>query len=45
MKSMHTRRAVNWLMTGLCALALGVALVPLVSLLWLVICTSSGSPA
>jgi len=37
MKSMHTRRAVNWLMTGVCALALGIALVPLVSLLWLVI--------
>ena len=31
------RRAINWLMTGLCALALLVALVPLVSLLWLVI--------
>jgi phosphate transport system permease protein len=31
------RRAVNWTMTGLCALALVLALVPLVSLLWLVI--------
>jgi len=28
---------VNWLMTGLCGLSLGIALVPLVSLLWLVI--------
>jgi len=37
MKSLATRRAVNWIMTGLCALALAVALVPLVSLLWLVI--------
>src|SRR6185436_9142645 len=31
------RRAVNWLMTGLCGLSLGIALIPLVSLLWLVI--------
>ena len=37
MKSLAARRAVNWIMTGLCALALAVALVPLVSLLWLVI--------
>ncbi|HYS07910.1 MAG TPA: phosphate ABC transporter permease PstA [Myxococcales bacterium] len=37
MKSLARRRAVNWLMTGLCALALSAALVPLVSLLWLVI--------
>jgi len=37
MKSIAGRRAVNWLMTGLCALALAVAMVPLVSLLWLVI--------
>src|SRR5947207_1585622 len=31
------RRAVNLIMTGVCGLALAVALVPLVSLLWLVI--------
>ena len=31
------RRIINWLMTGLCGLALLVALVPLISLLWLVI--------
>ena len=37
MKSLATRRAVNWIMTGLCGLALVIALVPLVSLLWLVI--------
>jgi len=37
MKSLARRRAVNWLMTGLCALALAGALIPLVSLLWLVI--------
>ena len=37
MNSLAARRAVNWIMTGLCALALAVALVPLVSLLWLVI--------
>jgi len=37
MKSLATRRAVNWIMTGLCGLALAIALVPLVSLLWLVI--------
>ena len=37
MKSLAGRRAVNWLMTGLCALALAAAMVPLVSLLWLVI--------
>src|SRR5262249_27010159 len=37
MKSIVRGRAVNWVMTGLCALALGVALVPLISVLWLVI--------
>jgi len=37
MKSLVRRRAVNWVMSGLCALALGVALVPLISVLWLVI--------
>src|SRR5207245_6294187 len=37
MNSLAARRAVNWIMTGLCALALAVALVPLVSLLWLVV--------
>ncbi len=37
MKSLAARRAVNWIMTGLCGLALAIALVPLVSLLWLVI--------
>ena len=37
MKSVAGRRAVNHLMTGLCAVALAAALVPLVSLLWLVI--------
>jgi len=36
MRSLRTRKAVNYFMTGLCALALAVALVPLVSLLWLV---------
>ena len=37
MNSLMARRAVNWIMTGLCGLALAIALVPLVSLLWLVI--------
>ncbi|HTO95438.1 MAG TPA: phosphate ABC transporter permease PstA [Myxococcales bacterium] len=37
MKSVAGRRAVNHVMTALCALALLLALVPLVSLLWLVI--------
>jgi phosphate transport system permease protein len=37
MRSMRARRAVNWLMIGVCGLALVVALVPLVSLLWLVV--------
>ena len=37
MNSLIARRAVNWIMTGLCGLALAIALVPLVSLLWLVI--------
>jgi len=37
MKSLVRRRVVNWVMTGLCAMALGAALVPLISLLWLVI--------
>ena len=37
MSSLTARRAVNWIMTGLCGLALVIALVPLVSLLWLVI--------
>jgi phosphate transport system permease protein len=37
MKSLAGRRAVNHLMTGVCALALLVALVPLASLLWLVV--------
>ena len=34
---LRQRRAVNAAMTGLCALGLAVALVPLISLLWLVI--------
>ncbi|HWE24152.1 MAG TPA: phosphate ABC transporter permease PstA [Myxococcales bacterium] len=34
---LHRRRIVNWTMTGLCALGLALALVPLVSVLWLVI--------
>src|SRR5262249_46834517 len=37
MKSIVRRRAVNWVMTGLCALALGVALVPWIPVLWLVL--------
>jgi len=37
MKSLVRRRVVNWVMTGLCATALAAALVPLISLLWLVI--------
>ena len=37
MNSLIARRAVNWIMTGLCGLALAIALLPLVSLLWLVI--------
>ena len=37
MSSLIVRRGVNWMMTGLCALALLIALVPLVSLLWLVV--------
>jgi len=37
MRSLGRRRAVNWVMTGLCGLALAAALVPLISLLWLVI--------
>ncbi len=37
MKSIGSRRAVNHVMTGVCGLALLVALLPLASLLWLVI--------
>jgi phosphate transport system permease protein len=37
MRSLRTRKAINYFMTALCALALAVALVPLVSLLWLVV--------
>ena len=37
MKSRAGRRAVNWLMTGLCGLGLVLALIPLVSVLWLVV--------
>ena len=37
MKSLAGRRAVNWVMTALCGAALLIALVPLVSLLWLVV--------
>ncbi|WP_370459186.1 phosphate ABC transporter permease PstA [Aggregicoccus sp. 17bor-14] len=37
MRSVRARRAVNVLMTGLCGLALLGALVPLLSLLWLVV--------
>jgi phosphate transport system permease protein len=36
MKSLRARRTLNYAMTGLCGLALLIALVPLVSLLWLV---------
>jgi len=36
-KSRAGRRAVNWLMTGLCGLGLVLALIPLVSVLWLVV--------
>src|SRR5439155_10167029 len=31
------RRVTNWIMTGLCALMVGVAVLPLISVLWLVI--------
>jgi phosphate transport system permease protein len=34
---LHRRRIVNWVMTGLCAAGLVLALIPLVSVLWLVI--------
>ncbi|MFL5387822.1 MAG: phosphate ABC transporter permease PstA [Myxococcales bacterium] len=37
MKSLARRRAVNWLMTGLCGAGLVIALVPLLSVLWLVV--------
>ena len=37
MTSLRTRKAVNYFMTALCGLALAVALVPLLSLLWLVV--------
>ena len=37
MKSRASRRAVNWIMTGLCGLGLVLALIPLVSVLWLVV--------
>ena len=37
MTSLRTRKAINYVMTALCALALAIALVPLVSLLWLVV--------
>ena len=37
MRSLAVRRGVNWMMTALCALALVIALLPLVSLLWLVV--------
>jgi len=37
MTSLRTRKAINYFMTALCGLALAIALVPLVSLLWLVV--------
>ena len=37
MRSLAVRRGVNWMMTALCALALVIAPLPLVSLLWLVV--------
>lgn len=37
MRSLSRRRAVNYAMTGLCGVALLIALVPLSSLLWLVV--------
>ena len=37
MTSLRTRKAINYVMTALCAVALAIALVPLVSLLWLVV--------
>ncbi|MFL5440838.1 MAG: phosphate ABC transporter permease PstA [Myxococcales bacterium] len=37
MKSLARRRAVNWLMTGLCGAGLVIALLPLLSVLWLVV--------
>ena len=37
MTSLRTRKAINYSMTALCGLALAIALVPLVSLLWLVV--------
>ena len=36
-RGLHHRRVVNWTMTGLCATGLVLALIPLVSVLWLVI--------
>jgi phosphate transport system permease protein len=36
-KSLARRRAVNWLMTGLCGAGLVIALLPLLSVLWLVV--------
>ena len=37
MKSLAARRAVNWIMTALCGAGVVIALVPLLSVLWLVI--------
>ena len=37
MTSLRTRKVINYFMTALCGLALTIALVPLVSLLWLVV--------
>ncbi|GAC1598580.1 MAG: hypothetical protein NVS4B10_09160 [Myxococcales bacterium] len=42
MRSLRLRRAVNVAMTGLCAVGLVVALIPLASVLWLVV--SRGLP-
>ncbi len=37
------RRVVNAIMTGLCALMVGVAVLPLISVLWLVVSRGIGS--